>query len=130
MMKVETDIKKPVGLWIIIALLVANATITAIHYLPLLRGGSTVTEFALADLLLTITPSFFAAYGLWGIRFWGWTLTIIINGAYLHGMAVILGSDLLSKSFNAMSYVSVYFILYALLTTIYLWTKRNLFIRV
>jgi hypothetical protein len=119
---------------IFVCLLLVNSLVTEIHYalilfniIPIRGAFERVWEFAIADTLATAIPSAIAAIGLLRLRTWGWIAALIACGGYLHGMASLLTNAATSGRITAMSFVSVYFIAFSLLTVAYLWRKRDLF---
>jgi hypothetical protein len=126
--------ERPGILTLLIVLLTINALITGIHYIliflkviPIKGDIITVVEFTLADLVVAIIPSLIGAYGLWRLKTWGWVLAMILSGSYLHGMAVLLTRSVITSQYGFMNFVSIYFILFSVLLTIYLWQQRELF---
>ena len=126
--------KRPHLLTACIVLLVINAVITGVHYLliylkliPIQGDLVRAMEFAAADTLVTTIPSFIGAYGLWHLKRWGWIVTMIASGGYLHGMLGLLTHSLMTSQYGAMNLISIYFILFSGVLIGYLWQQRKLF---
>ncbi len=126
--------RRPAVLSAFTVLLVLNATVTAVHYLliflrviPIKGGIGTVVEFTFADAIVTVIPSFIAAYGLWRLRRWGLLLGVLLSGGYLHGMIALLARAVASSQYGVMNFVSIYFVLFSIILIVYLWNHQELF---
>ena len=126
--------RRPGILTVLTILMAINAIIAGVHYaliyldvIPIRGDVARVTEFALADTVVTIVPSLIAAYGLWQLRPWAWALTMMLSGGYLHGMVALLTEAAMASQFSAMSLVSVYFLLFSIVLLVCLWRQRRLF---
>jgi len=86
-----------------------------------------IADIAVADILVTVIPSLIAAYGLWGLKRWAWTLTMIISGGYFHGMVLLLARSLILGRYGSMTFVSVYVLVFTAALVLYLWKQRDLF---
>ena len=126
--------ERPELLAILVAFLVINALVTGIHFqmifmgvIPVKADIDSITEIALADILVTVIPSLIAAYGLWGLKRWAWMLTMIVSGGYFHGMILLLTRSVILGRYGSMTFVSLYFLLFTIVLVLYLWKERHIF---
>jgi len=87
-----------------------------------------VLEIATGDILVSVIPSFIAVYGLWQRRLWGWMMSFIVAGSYLHGQFVLRGRFYLNNQLDTMSFVSLYFIVFNLVMVYSLWVNKKMFL--
>lgn len=120
----------------LVLLFFLNATITATHYalisagmIPISGSFQSMREFAIADYVAVVIPSFFATYGLWKLKAWGLPLSLVASGGYIHGLIVLLYRAVSTSDFNAMSFVSLYFIAFSVFLTAYLWKHRAILVQ-
>ena len=129
-MKVRLQTKMP-GLNLIIFLAVINAIITIIQYVLMTKRilakdifGFDLSPFIVSSVLFSVLPSFLAAIGLAKRKLWGWVMFIMASGAYLFGMSFILYLGFKLGRFNIISFTAMYFIFYAMVANIYMWSYR------
>ena len=130
------------GLWVLIGFYLLNALSTTIMYIRTLNPSYDSASFdplilrayAVADLPFSIIPALAVAYGLWRQRFWGWVLALMVNAVYFHSMTVIFTENLLKGSTSpmpdSMTLIAVFFVLFAVASSIYLITARSQFLEV
>jgi uncharacterized membrane protein (DUF2068 family) len=127
--------KERPGLLTLFAVLVFIQAISGgIHYILIYLGVipadvdiARVTEFAFPDVIVGVIPSLIGTFGLWRLKLWGWMLTMISNGGYLHGVIASLTYSLIKSEYRSMNFVSIYFVLFSILLIIYLWQQRKIF---
>jgi hypothetical protein len=89
-------------------------------------NAATTYAFGLADLIWSLPLLLLARFGLWRVRFWGWTAAQMVNVLWLYSMTVILIRD----GYTALSPGGILFTPFALIAgwaTYYLWKRRDLF---
>ena len=125
----------PAWLFIIITMLLINGLVTGLHFIliflgviPIKGNMGSVIEIALGDFIVSVIPSFAAAVGLWLRKTWGWVLSFVIAGSYLHGQFVLLGRFYMQGKLGSMSAVSVYFIVFNAMMIFWLWRHRAMFL--
>jgi hypothetical protein len=134
--------KSKKGLWVLIGIYLLNAVSTTIMYIRTLNPSYdpasfdllTLRAYAVADFPFSVIPALAAAYGLWRQRLWGWVLALMLNAVYFHSMTVIFAENLLkgqtSPMPDSMTPIAVYFVLFAVISSIYLVTARSRFLEV
>ena len=112
-----------------------NAVGTTIMYVKTLSASApstfdplTLRAYAIADFPFSILPGFVVVYGLLRMRFWSWPLALMLNAVYFHSMTVILTENVLKGDQSPLSApmtpVSVYFLAFAIVSTVYLVRER------
>ena len=98
-------------------LLLLHAAVTAVHFALLLVGSLEVrgsyqqlVEFAAADTVATIIPSIAGAIGIFRRRAWGWALSWLVVGGYLHGMVVLIVRGMHDDHPGVMPFIAWYFL--------------------
>ncbi len=126
--------KIPVWLFMVVAISVLNGIVTGLHFLlifldliPIKGKLASVMEIAVGDVVVSVIPSFIAAYGLMKMKLWGWLLSFVVAGSYLHGQFVLLGRFFLNDQLGSMSFVSGYFIVFNITMSLFLWEYRKEF---
>ena len=126
--------QRPGLLTLFIVLAVIQAISGGLHYFLIFLGVipvdveiTRVTEFAYPDIIVGVIPSLIGACGLWRLKLWGWMLTLVSSGGYLHGVIASLTYSIIKSEYRSMNLVSIYFILLSVLLISYLWQKRELF---
>jgi hypothetical protein len=126
--------ERPGILTVFIVLVIIQAISGGIHYFLIFLGVipidvdmTRVTEFAFPDVIVGVIPSLIGAFGLWRLKVWGWVLTMISSGGYLHGVIASLTYSVLKSQYRSMNFVSIYFVLFSVSLIIYLWQQRKLF---
>lgn len=130
--------KTPPALFILAGLYLLNAVGTTTMYLrtlPLTTPSTfdplTLRAYAVADFPFSIIPGFAVASSLWRFRHWSWVLALMLNAVYFHSMTVLLFENLFtgkgSPFGEPMTPVSIYFLIFGALSTIYLIAKRDRF---
>lgn len=134
--------KSKKGLWVLIGIYLLNAVSTMIMYIrtltPSYSSASfdllTLRAYAVADFPFSVVPALVAAYGLWRQRLWGWVLALMLNAVYFHSMTVIFAENLLKGQMSpmpdSMTPIAVYFVFFAVISSIYLITARSQFLEV
>ncbi len=122
------------GFLAIIVLFVLNATVTIAHFLSMFAGHMTtrntldvVLSIAIPDIAIAALPSFLAAWGMWRLRRWGIWLALIVAGAYFHGQVQLLVMAVYGDLGWLMAAISVYFIAFNGVFSIYLWRLKTHF---
>lgn len=126
--------QEALGIYFLIRFMLFNSLGTAAMYFVTLVLGKhsemfnliRARAYAAADFPFTIIPLLIAVYGLYNRKFWGWVLTLIISGVYLHSMVVLITEDLQTR-LTPMFIMNFYFVGFAVLAIIYLINKRKLF---
>ena len=118
----------------LLMLFMLNATVTIAHFLAMFTGHMTtrntldvVLSIAIPDIAIAALPSFLAAWGMWRLRRWGIWLALIVAGAYFHGQVQLLVMAVYGDLGWLMAAISVYFIVFNGVFSIYLWRLKTHF---
>lgn len=137
-MHIQSSGKKSPALLILAGFYLFNAISTTIMYVRTLSLAApstfdplTLRAYAFADFPFSVLPGFVVAFSLWRLKHWSWMLALMLNAVYFHSMTVLLFENLFKGKVNSlgdpMTPVSIYFLLFTLISTIYLITKKSSF---
>lgn len=114
------------GLWVVLHITGQIPTVSSMNsyfeksYIGLVNG------FTISDLIWSNLTLLLSIIGLWKMKSWGWTAALMANTIWLYTMTFSLVRDL----FITLTGTTVFFLsfaLFALISTVYLWSRRELF---
>ena len=82
--------------------------------------------FTTADAIWTNLTLLFSIIGLWKMKDWGWTAAIMANTIWFYSMTFTLVRDM-TTGLKGFTIFFLFFMVFAMFSTIYLWKNRRLF---
>lgn len=85
-----------------------------------------VNRFTVADAVWSNLTLLGSIVGLWRMRSWGWTAALMANTIWIYSMTFTLVRDL-HIGLTAGTAFFLFFAAFAIVSTAYLWARRDLF---
>lgn len=83
--------------------------------------------FLVADLIWAVPVLILSVFGLWKLRFWGWTTAQAANILWCYSLTALLVRDLSTGAVSPGIVLFLPFALFSIWAAIYLWTVRQTF---